>query len=765
MARTLLAISHYVQGIIDSGSFRAGPDKLPPGGTVKTTPTGVPAMSDRIMRLPERKPEHQAIILAAFAGMFAWVMQAALDYYFYAGRTYPEHLFLDIPPRELFSRLTILGAFLTAGFITSRTVSSLERANARARRLDDCVRTVRSVNQLITREGDRKRLARGACETLVRGLGYERVEINLGDRTMGMAERDPGADERSTLGFAAFPICCADRILGELVVSSAKRMELDDEEQALLEEVSEDIGFAVRSIELGERLGQQREELETILDSVPAYITYKDTEGRYLRVNRAVADLAGVPADSWAGRHLSEIIPNAEPEARAIDQQVIESGRARRTAIGTLDFAPAKRWVQTDRIPYRDRNGETAGVITLSYDITDLMEAQRDLAIKEEQLRQSQKMEAIGHLAGGIAHDFNNLLTAISGYAELAKCRLMHDPEVEEMLGSIVNASAKAAALTQQLLAFGRRQPLRLEAQDLTTIVRGMTELLGRLLGENIELRTELSEDLGKVEVDATQIEQVVLNLSVNARDAMPSGGTLTISTKSVTLEDEQIGSRSESLSGDYVCLSVSDTGEGIDPETMQRIYEPFFTTKEPGVGTGLGLAVVFGVVDQHDGVVRATSEPGRGTTFDVYLPVASVEEVENAQEQDVSYAPAVEHASARVLVVEDAEVVRGLAVRALEQSGYEVVQASSAEEAMEIVERDERGFELVFSDIVLPGKSGVELAEEISACHPDWRVLLASGYPGRTSGPNDPYEKGYPFLAKPYSIRGLVDKIRNVLC
>jgi len=716
-------------------------------------------------RFSSRRPELQAIILAAFAGMFAWVMQAALDYYFYAGRTYPEHLFLNVPPRELFSRLAILGAFLTAGFITSRMVRTLEQANARARRLDICVRTVRSVNQLITRETDRETLARGACETLVTGLGYARVEINLGDRSLASAGDEPAPDPDAPVQYAAFPIACADEILGELVLTMYEGQEIGEDEEALLVEVSEDIGFAVRSIELSERLEQHREELETILDSVPAYITYKNADGRYLRVNRAVADLAGVPAEQWEDRHLCEIVPDAPAEGRAIETQVIESDRPHRTAIGTLDFCTNRRWVQTDRIPYRDGNGNTIGVITLSYDITDLMEAQRDLAIKEEQLRQSQKMEAIGHLAGGIAHDFNNLLTAISGYAELAKSHIRGDTDLGDMLNSIVNAAGKAAALTQQLLAFGRRQPLRLETVDLPSIVGGMTDLLTRLLGENIELVTRLDDTRGKVEVDASQIEQVVLNLAVNARDAMPDGGTLTIETCDTRLEDEEIGPGNEPLTGDYVRLRVSDTGQGIDPETMSRIYEPFFTTKEPGVGTGLGLAVVFGVVDQHDGTVHATSEPGKGTTFDVYLPVAEIEE-ERAHDRPVSEprtAPCC--GGERVLVVEDADVVRSLAVRALQQSGYEVTEATSAEEAMEIIEIDQRGFELVFSDIVLPGKSGVELAEEIAATHPDWRVLLASGYPGRSPGPNDPYEKGYPFLSKPYSIRGLVEKVRSVLC
>lgn len=717
------------------------------------------------------RPEHQAIILAVFAGMFAWVMQAALDYYFYAGRTYPEHLFINIPPRELYSRLTITSAFLLAGFISSRMVRRLEAATARARRLDRCVRSVRAVNQHITRENDVRLLCHKSCETLVRGLGYSWVEIVLGGETMARVD---GADARHGIDAQAacegpsheISIRCANECLGELIVATDEKRRMDDEEQALLVEVAEDIAFAVRSIGMSERLDHQREELETILDSVPAYISYKDREGRYLRVNRAVASLAGVPAGRWTGKCLAEIIPGAVEADRALDMCVLETGEIRRTAIGTLDFAPGKRWVQTDRIPYKGGDGSTAGVISLSIDITDLMEAQRSLAIKDEQLRQSQKMEAVGHLAGGIAHDFNNLLTAISGYTELAREQASGDTGMLTLLQPIADAASRAAALTHQLLAFSRRQPLHLSAQDLSSVVDGMSGILRRLIGEDIELGTELADDLGRVEVDQSQIEQLILNLAVNARDAMPEGGRLCISTRTVKRPDASECRGGEGASREFVCLEVTDSGMGMDGRTMDRIFEPFFTTKEQGAGTGLGLSVVFGIVDQHGGTIEVSSEPRHGTTFEIYLPVTPGDrpEIDASGDKRSDAALDLSGVGGRILLVEDEEAVRGFAVRALQRSGYEVVEAQSAEDAMDILSRDQLGFGMVFSDIVLPGKSGIELAQEVAAHHPDARILLASGYPGQTRQAGAPPEIEFPFLGKPYSIRSLLESVRSVL-
>ncbi len=719
---------------------------------------------------PHARPEHQAIILAVFAGIFAWVMQAALDFYFYAGQTYPEHLFLDVPPREIYSRATIIGAFLLAGLITSRMVQRLERTTARALRLDNVVRSVRSVNQIITRETDRRVLARRSCETLVRGLGYRRVEVHLGGKPMGRCDLsdDPDAqrevDEQERV---SVPIECGEMKLGELLVTPSTDLFWDEEEVALLREVAEDIGFAVRSIDTSENLEQQREELQTILDSVPAYISYKDRHGRYIRVNKATADMAHIPAKQWTGRRLSDLVSGASESGQAIDSEVIATGRPKRTAIGTMEFSSEKRWVQTDRIPYRDRDGNTIGVIALSIDITQLMEAQRDLAIKDEQLRQSQKMEAIGLLAGGIAHDFNNLLTAISGYAELAKSHIDRNTPAAPMLESVIDASGKAAGLTQQLLAFSRKQPLSLSSRDLSTVVRNMSDILACLVGESIELRMCLAADLGHAEVDSSQIEQVILNLAVNARDAMGDGGTLVITTRAAHPEDlrNAVGLNDEPR--ECICLSVSDTGTGIDRNTLDHIFEPFFTTKEPGVGTGLGLSVVFGIVEQHGGWIGTNTRPGHGTTFNIYLPVIPEPPAEPAPDtnSDEMDATGTTGAGSRILLVEDEAVVREFAAHALRHFGYDIVDVESAEEAIRLLDDDDAGFDMVFSDIVLPGKSGIELAEEIRARDTGVRILLASGYPDRRVTRCHPQELGIPFLCKPYSIRGLLESVRDVLC
>ncbi len=720
------------------------------------------------------RPEHQAIILAVFAGIFAWVMHAALDFYFYAGKTYPEHLFLNVPPRELYSRVTIISAFLLAGLISSRMVSRLEIATARSQRLDNVVRSVRAVNQHITRETDPRVLARKSCETLIRRLGYKRVEIKVGGILIGKADLndDPETDDETVEhNVMAVQIQCGGRVFGELRVIPHADMLWDEEERALLREVAGDVALALRGIEIAEKLEHRREELQTILDSVPAYVSYQDRDGKYLRVNKATADLVGIPAEEWRGKRLLELLPGTTDSGQALNSEVIATGQPRRTALGRLAMAPETRWVQTDRIPYRDKSGDIVGVIALSIDITQLVEAQRDLAIKNEQLRQSQKMEAIGLLAGGIAHDFNNLLTAISGYAELAQHHLDPDTPTASMLESILDAAGKAATLTQQLLAFSRKQPLVLASEDLSAIVRKMGDILGCLAGEGIKIKTCLAANLGCVEVDGSQIEQVILNLAVNARDAMPEGGTLSITTGKANFDDEEPPEECRERASSYVCLSVSDTGTGIDSETVDHVFEPFFTTKKSGAGTGLGLSVVFGIVEQHGGCIQTNTELGCGTTFNIYLPVSPEPEpapdpvLDPAKQIICDSGAAAPGVGGRILLVEDEETVRGFAAHTLRHFGYEIVDVQSAEEAIDVLSNDSVGFDMVFSDVVLPGKSGIELAEEIMARDPNARLLLASGYPDRRAAAGHPQQMGIPFLSKPYSVRGLLESVRNVLC
>jgi len=407
-------------------------------------------------------------------------------------------------------------------------------------------------------------------------------------------------------------------------------------------------------------------------------------------------------------------------------------------------------------------------VIGLSVDVTDRMEAERALSCKEEQLRQSQKMEAIGQLAGGIAHDFNNLLTAISGYTELACGYLEPGALAADMLSAVLKASDRAAALTGQLLAFSRKQPLWLAEQDLNDVVTGVIDMLKRLIGANIELVTDLGENVGNIEADAPQIEQVLMNLAVNARDAMPNGGKLTISTSLVTPPGESREGSGKEDDHEHVCLRVTDTGTGMDRETLSQVFEPFYTTKRAGVGTGLGLSVVEGVVEQHGGWVHVESEPGHGTSFRICFPKV-LHDVSDGDPPATCEEPAGEAPTAggeRVLLVEDEDGVRAFATRALVEWGYDIVAAPSAEEALAVLDTDPDGFDLVFSDIVLPGKSGTQLAEEICARNPDARILLTSGYlfPDRPGGELTASAIGFQLLKKPYSTNALRSAIHEAL-
>ncbi len=727
----------------------------------------------RLKRAAETSPEHYIILLALAAGLFAWIMRTALDFYFYSEKTLPGALLLDISQRELYSRVTIAAAFLLTGIIISRAVSRLKASEKRALRLDQCVRSVRTINQLVTRVRDRSTLCQRSCDELVIGLGYERVQARLDGVTRGFAElphTDTGAQATSASEPVTIPIICGAERLGELIVTPSRETAWDAEERALLNEVAEDIGFSVAMMSVAERLGQQREEVQTILDSVSAYISYKDRGGRYIRVNKALADAAHIPQQDWTGKTFAEIVPNCEEVGTYADEEVLATGKTRHSPLEALELPAETRWIQSDRVPYRDSSGAVVGVIALSVDVTDRMEAERALACKDEQLRQSQKMEAIGQLAGGIAHDFNNLLTAISGYTELARAELEPGGSASEMLFAVLKAADRAAALTRQLLAFSRKQPLRLAELDLNDVVSGMTDMLERLLGADIKLLTALDENLGKIEADTSQVEQVVMNLAVNARDAMPHGGRLTISTSMAGPDEVCRDENPEEWDRDYVCLRVTDTGVGMDHTIMAQIFEPFYTTKRPGVGTGLGLSVVDGIAEQHGGWVNVRSKPEYGTSFSVYLPVAPERPAEDSDDQCVDDEPESEAPAAsgeKVLLVEDEDTVRAFATRALTDWGYDVIEVASAEEALVALESDPSGFDLIFSDIVLPGKSGTQLADEISARNPNTRILLSSGYlfPEESGDDQSMFEIRFPLLKKPYSARGLRTAVHEALC
>jgi PAS domain S-box-containing protein len=403
-----------------------------------------------------------------------------------------------------------------------------------------------------------------------------------------------------------------------------------------------------------------------------------------------------------------------------------------------------------------DDEGNSTEFMGIVRNITD----QKEL---EAQLRQSQKMEAIGRLAGGVAHDFNNVLTAIIGYADLILMGLAEDDRFRRDLVEIRNGGQRAASLTRQLLAFSRRQILQPVVLDLNTVIIDFVKMLERLLGEDVELKTVLASGLRRVKADPGQMEQVVMNLAVNSRDAMPRGGKLTIETVNVDLdEDYARGHEIRLQPGPYVMLGVSDTGKGMDKETQSLIFEPFFTTKEKGKGTGLGLATVYGIVKQSGGYIWVYSEPGKGTTFKIYLPAVGGEAIPGRQEGPTS--PERLAGTETILIVEDDDGVRNLACQILRPQGYTILEAKDGMEALRVNEEHGDQIHLMITDVVMPGMSGKEVEERLRPLRPDIKVIYMSGYTDNAILRHGLLSPEVEFLQKPFALDGLKRKVREVL-
>ena len=391
---------------------------------------------------------------------------------------------------------------------------------------------------------------------------------------------------------------------------------------------------------------------------------------------------------------------------------------------------------------------------------TDALEA---LEIKEKQLVQSQKLEAVGRLAGGISHDFNNLLTVILGYSDISRRNLKDGDPLQRNLDEIIKASERAASLTRQLLAFSRKQVMQPKVFDLNTIVTDLERMLRRMIGEDIELRVSPQSDLGNIKADPVQLEQVIMNLVVNARDAMPKGGKLSIETTNVYLDDSYAREHVSVAPGNYVMLAISDTGSGMDEETRQRIFEPFFSTKEPGKGTGLGLSMVYGIVKQSGGNIWVYSEAGRGTTFKIYFPRVTAEAEDYKRSAKALEVP---KGSETILLVEDADLVRTLARQVLESAGYKVLEAANAEGAIQLC-RSRNGhqkIDLLLTDVVMPGMSGNDMSKILVAKQPGMPVLYMSGYTDDAIVQHGVLEAGINFIQKPFSPGALAMKVREVL-
>ncbi|HMK76072.1 MAG TPA: PAS domain S-box protein [Thermodesulfobacteriota bacterium] len=418
-------------------------------------------------------------------------------------------------------------------------------------------------------------------------------------------------------------------------------------------------------------------------------------------------------------------------------------------------------WTESTMTFLRELDGRPVGILGITRDITERKKHEQEKTNLEEQLRQSQKMEAIGQLAGGVAHDFNNLLTVIKGYSQLSLNEMKENDPLRESIEEVRNAADRAADLTRKLLAFSCRQVLEMKVLDLNTVLRDLERMLRRLIGEDIELVTILTDGLGRVKTDPGWVEQIIMNLAVNARDAMPNGGKLTIETANVELDGAYAHKHIDVTPGRYVMLSMSDTGMGMTPEVRKQVFEPFFTTKEKGKGTGLGLSTVYGIVKQSGGNIWVYSEPGLGTTFKIYLPRAdeSIEEVrEKVTGEEVS------RGCETILLVEDEESVRRLTVEILKRQGYEVLEASCGDDALVLSKGHKEPIHIMLTDVVMPGMSGRELANQLKPFHPKMKVLYMSGYTDNTIINHGILNEGINYIQKPFTVDGLTKRVREVL-
>jgi two-component system cell cycle sensor histidine kinase/response regulator CckA len=501
--------------------------------------------------------------------------------------------------------------------------------------------------------------------------------------------------------------------------------------------------------------------LQSVMEGTSDAVYVKDEEGRYLLANSSVTRAMGRPVEEIIGRDdLSLWPPGVGEQIRAVDQAIMKERRTvtveERVTLhdgSTATFFSAKG-------PMIDDRGNVVGLFGISRDVTEKNRIEQERARLQEQLQQSQKIESVGRLAGGVAHDFNNLLTVINGYASMLLGEVRQESAIHGALVEIEKAGSRAAELTRQLLAFSRKQLIEPKVLDLNRVVEDVTKMLRRLLGEDILVSTVLAPGLGRVLADSGQMHQLLMNLAVNARDAMPDGGKFIIETENVEVDAGYVAAHAESRPGSYVQLTVTDDGVGMDQETRQRAFEPFFTTKAIGEGTGLGLSMVYGIVKQNEGWISLYSEPGRGTTFRIYLPRVDRPEVPFSDESSAASLNGKE----TVLVVEDQDDVRKLTCAVLTRFGYKVLHAANGHEALQLCQRHDGKLDLLLTDVVMPEMTGRDLADRIVGLRPGIRVVYMSGYTGNLMAQKEVLESGAAYISKPFSPQGLATKLREVL-
>ena len=607
-------------------------------------------------------------------------------------------------------------------------------------------------------------------DSLCRMLGYSREEM------IGMSNKQYTDEDNRKKLFAAFnevyrtgkPTKAFDwqvftkderKLFGEVSVSLIK------------DSKGEPIGFRGIARDITQRkqaeeaLRTEKQKFETLLENAPFGVIMIDRKGNFKYINSKFIELFGYDLkDIPNGREwFKKAYPDPDHRHHVIETWINDSNISE----------PGENVPRIFTATCKDGTKKTIRFITVQLgtgetlmsceDITLVQRAEEEKAALADQLRQSQKMEAIGRLAGGIAHDFNNLLTVIRGYSQLSLMDLKGNEKLRGNLDEIQKATQRASDLTHHLLAFSRRQIMEMKILDLNTLLKDLDKMLHRVIGEDIQLTYRLSDDIGKVRVDPGQMEQVILNLAVNARDAMLSGGKLTIETSNARLDGVYAHTHIGSKPGRYVMMSVSDTGLGMSQEVKERAFEPFFTTKEKGKGTGLGLSTCYGIVKQSGGNIWAYSELGRGTTFKIYLP--RVDESLKETKEEENNAAEILKGTETILAVEDEIEVRKLVAEILKGQGYTVIEASDGEEAVKVSRKNAgKKIHLLLTDVVMPGMSGRELAVTLGLQHPKLKVLYMSGYTDNAIVHHGVLEEGVNYIQKPFTLDALAHKVREVL-
>ncbi len=516
--------------------------------------------------------------------------------------------------------------------------------------------------------------------------------------------------------------------------------------------------------ELEAALKEKEKKLQEIYDEAPIGYHELDEQGKIINMNRTELDMLGYSLTEVFGQPIWKFVVEEETTRKIIlaklagDVSFHETfERTYRRQDGSILTVLVK-----DRV-IRDQEGRIKGIRSTVEDITERRRSEEALRKSEEQLQQWQKVEAIGNLAGGVAHDFSNLLMTIKGCTEMLLRQLEPADKRREEVLEIQKAAERATSLTRQLLAFARKQVLQPQVVNLNDIVINMNKILQRLIGEDIQLATILELQLWPVKVDPGQMEQVIMNLALNARDAMPRGGQLTIATANVNLNEDFARQHVSMKPGPYVMMTVRDTGCGMDKETLNRIFEPFFTTKEKGKGTGLGLSTVYGIIKQSGGNIWASSELGRGSTFTIYLP-KDTSAAPKKYKPKPTQPPLPIKGTETILLVEDESAVRTMLRQTLENNGYKVLEAPNGQEALNICAHYQGAIHLLLTDVIMPGMNGQELSHLLSQRFPQMKVLFMSGYPDNSIVPHGALESSTLFLQKPFTLSTLEIKVREVL-